>query len=86
MKITKEAVAKKIIAYLNRSISVEDLVDWAENSVCEEEYDEQDFDLIKEIVAKIGLADVKEFGLSWDDCYNFLAQVGYKVKVIVSPS
>jgi hypothetical protein len=27
------------------------------------------------------LADVKEFGLSWDDCYSYLRNLGYNVKV-----
>lgn len=83
MKVSKEDVANKILAYLNRSISLEQIVDWAEDMVSEAEYDEKDFELIRDILSHLGLADVKEFGLSWDDCYNYLSRLGYQVKVTV---
>ena len=81
IKITKGDIAKRISSYLNRSITLEQMVDWAENMICEAEYEEKDFELIKEVLSRLGLADVKEFGLSWDDCYNYLTQLGYQVKV-----
>jgi len=83
MKITKEEVVNKLVSYLNRSINLEELVHWAENAICEAEYDERDFELIRNILGHLGLADVREFGLSWDDCYNYLSQLGFQVKVTV---
>ncbi|MDI6886344.1 MAG: hypothetical protein QMD22_08410 [archaeon] len=83
IKVTKRDIAKKISAYLNRSITLEQMVDWAENMICEAEYEEKDFELIKEVLSHLGLADVKEFGLSWDDCYNYLSRLGYQVKVSI---
>jgi hypothetical protein len=83
MKVTKEEVASKILSYLNRSIELKQVVDWAENMICEAEYDEKDFELIKDVLSHLGLADVKEFGLSWDDCYSYLSRLGYRVKVSV---
>jgi hypothetical protein len=81
MKVTKEEVTNKILAYLNRSISLEQIVDWAEDMICEAEYEEKDFELIKDILGHLGLADVREFGLSWDDCYSYLSRLGYRVKI-----
>jgi len=81
MKITKTDLAEKILAYLNRSFSLGELVNWAEEAIREGEYADEDFEKIKEILARLGLADVKEFGLSWDDCYNYLSQLGYKVRI-----
>ncbi|MDI6811765.1 MAG: hypothetical protein QMD80_08925, partial [archaeon] len=83
IKVTKRDIAEKISAYLNRSITLEQMVDWAENMICEAEYEEKDFELIKEVLSHLGLADVKEFGLSWDDCYNYLSRLGYQVKVSI---
>jgi len=37
----------------------------------------------KEILSHLGVADVKEFGLSWDECYDYLSRLGYRVKVSV---
>lgn len=83
IKVTKRDIAKKISSYLNRSITLEQMVDWAENMICEADYEEKDFGLIKEVLSRLGLADVKEFGLSWDDCYNYLSRLGYQVKVSI---
>ena len=83
MKITKEEVVNKLLSYLNRSVNLEELVDWAESAICEAEYDEKDFELIRNILGHPGLADVREFGLSWDDCHNYLSQLGYRVKVTI---
>jgi len=83
MKITKKELGEKILAYLNRKVSLGELVNWAEEMVSEGEYEDRDFEKIRDILAHLGLADVKEFGLSWDDCYNYLSQLGYKVKIEV---
>jgi len=47
----------------------------------EAEIEESGFEVIREILSRIGLADVREFGLSWDDCYDYLHRLGYDVKV-----
>jgi len=83
VKVTKKEIMDKILAYLNRSITLEQMVDWAEKMICEAEYDQKDFELIKEILSHLGVADVKEFGLSWDECYDYLSRSGYRVKVSV---
>ena len=84
MQVTKEELMSKLLDYLNHSITLQELVDWAENMVQEAEYDEKDYELIKRILVHLGVADVKQFGLTWDDCYEYLSALGYKVKVAVS--
>jgi len=83
VKVTKKDVVDKILAYLNRSITLEQMVDWAERMICEADYEEKDFELIKEILSHLGVADIKEFGLSWDECYDYLSRLGYRVRVTV---
>ena len=41
-------------------------------------------DIPTDIVGRLGLADVAEFGLRWQDCEEFLRRLGYRAKVIVS--
>jgi mRNA-degrading endonuclease HigB of HigAB toxin-antitoxin module len=79
--ITKKTLADKMVAYLQHKITLAELVDWAENAVMENKFDDKDFMVIKEIVSRLGLADVKAFGLSWDECEIFLKKLGYHVKV-----
>ena len=40
--------------------------------------------ILREIVSRLGVADVKVFGLTWEDCEQFLTQLGYKVRVEVT--
>lgn len=84
MVVTKEVLTNMIVEYLNRKIGKDRLVDWAEDMICNAEFSEKDANLIKEILSYLGLADVKEFGLSWDDCYNYLHKLGHKVTVMVA--
>ena len=39
---------------------------------------------IRGVVARIGVADVNNFGLLWEDCETFLKKLGYSVKVDLS--
>ena len=84
MIITKKTLSNMLIKYINRSIDLAELVDWAEEMIKESDFDDENFELLRDITVQIGLADVREFGLSWDDCYNYLHKLGYDVKVKVS--
>lgn len=79
--ITRASLQEKLLAYLNRQMSLAELVDWAETAMMDGEFDERDIDLLTNIVARLGLADVREFGLSWDDCYELLTRLGYRAQV-----
>jgi len=41
----------------------------------------KNFELIRDIVSRIGLSDVREFGLTWDDCHDYLRRLGDGGKV-----
>jgi hypothetical protein len=47
----------------------------------EADFESKNFELIRDILARIGFANVREFGLTWDDCYNYLHKLGYNVRV-----
>lgn len=81
MKITRKKVAAQMVDYLNQRISLAELVEWAENIMLEEQIDDDDFELIRDIVARLGVADVKAFGLTWEAVASDLARLGYIVRV-----
>jgi hypothetical protein len=81
MIVTRKLLVEMLLKYINRAISLAELVDWAEEMVREADFEEGHFELIEDILARIGLADVREFGLTWDDCYDYLHKLGYNVKV-----
>ena len=84
MFVTKDILTEKLTEYLNGKISLDDLVDWAEKMLCEADFDKKDFELIRDILARLGLADVKEFGLSWEDCCEYLHHLGHTATVSIS--
>ena len=39
------------------------------------------YDAIRDAVARLGLADVQAFGLTWEDCASILKHLGYDARV-----
>jgi hypothetical protein len=83
MVITKHSIAEKIAAYLRHDISLAELVDWAERVLMEDEFDDQSIAVAPPIVARLGTADVRAFGLTWEDCETMLRTLGYDARVEV---
>ena len=83
MIITRKEIADMLIKYINREIDLAGLIDWAEEMMMEAEFDRVDFDTIREIIGRLGLADVRAFGITWEECEEFLSQLGYQVKVTI---
>jgi len=83
MKVTCQKVAQKLIDYLYHRITLSELVDWAESAMMEADFAEENIGIIREIVSRVGLADVRAFGMSWEDCEDFLSRLGYKVSISV---
>lgn len=81
MQLTREMVAYKLEAYLHHRLSLDDLVAWANTAMMEDDFEEQHFDSIRDVVARLGLADVQAFGLTWEECENLFKQLGYHARV-----
>jgi hypothetical protein len=84
MKISREKVAQKLIDYLHHRITLAELVDWAESTMMEADFDERDYETLRDIVSRLGLADVKAFGITWEDSEDFLSQLGYQARVVIA--
>ncbi|MGA2544526.1 MAG: hypothetical protein ABSG78_23500 [Verrucomicrobiota bacterium] len=77
MTITKQSVADKIAAYLHHEITLAQLVDWAERALMDGEFAEHDVATLSHVVSRLGVADVRAFGLAWDDCDELLRKLGF---------
>ncbi len=84
MKITRQIAADKIADYLHGKVTQAELVDWAERAMMDAEFDEADIEVLSDIIGRLGLADVAEFGLRWQDSEEFLRRLGYRATVNVS--
>ena len=76
MIITKQTVADKIAAYLHHEITLAQLVDWAERAVMDGDLAERDAATLSAVIARLGVSDVRAFGLAWEDCEDLLRQRG----------
>ncbi len=85
MLVTKQEVVEKLMAYLNGKLGLHELVEWAEEVMQEGDFPEEEYETLRDIVARLGVADVTAFSLTWEDCVSMLKQLGYRVNVEVSP-
>ena len=83
MTITKQTVADKIAAYLRHEITLAKLVDWAEDAMMDGELAEGDAKTLAAVIARLGVADVRAFGLAWEDCEELLRKLGFSPRVEV---
>ena len=83
MQVTKQTAAQKLSAYLHHEISLAQLVDWAETALLDGEFADQDAEALRFVISRLGLADVRAFGLTWEDCENLLDRLGYRTRVEV---
>jgi hypothetical protein len=83
MTITKQIVADKIAAYLHHEVTLAQLVDWSEGALMDGQFAEEDASALSQVVSRLGVADVRAFGLAWDDCEELLHKLGFAPRVEV---
>ncbi|MBM3858287.1 MAG: hypothetical protein FJ395_01405 [Verrucomicrobia bacterium] len=83
MTITKKTVAEKIAAYLHHEITLAQLVDWSESALMDGELAERDAQTLSSVIARLGVADVRAFGLAWEDCKELLHKLRFSSRVEV---
>jgi hypothetical protein len=83
MTITKQTVADRIAAYLRHEFSHAQLVEWSERALLQGELLESDAALLAAVIGRLGVADVRAFGLTWEDCEELLGKLGFAPRVEV---
>ena len=83
MTITKQTVANQITAYLHHEMTLGQLVDWSERALMDGELAEHDAKTLSSVIARLGVADVRAFGLAWEDCEELLRKLGFTPRVEV---
>jgi len=85
MMLTLEAVAHKIIAFLNGELNETELVHWAEDAfvvLSESAADVPGEAALLDILGYLGAGDTPGFPLTWSTLSDFLDQLGVKVRVV----
>ena len=86
MLITRDTVAEQLAAYLEGKRTLAAVVSWAHDAFSEGEFDKADLEVIRDVVARLGLADVAAFGLMWEDAVGMLARLGYRASISIQPA
>ena len=47
------------------------------------DFEESRSEDLRDIVSRLGVADVRAFGLTWEDCEAYLGRLGYTTRVEV---
>ena len=81
MIITKQLLAINLLCYLQHKTTLSDLVNWAEYAFREGDIQGEHPEVVRAILAKLGLAEVKAYGILWDDCYIYMQKLGYVLKI-----
>ena len=81
--LNRQTVAQHLGDYLKGQIPLAALVDWAENAIMEGDMEPGSEKLLMQLLGRIAAADVKEFGLLWEDCEDIMQQLGFVIKVDV---
>ena len=76
MKITRQVVGQKLIDFLQHKVSAAQLVDWAEAALMDGELEEDHFEVLRDVLSRVGVADVRAFGLTWEDFEDLLSRWG----------
>ena len=82
--ITRTTVADKLLGYMRHQLTLSQLVAWSEDAILNAELAEGDEALLMEILGKLGVADVRAFGLTWEECEQIMRRLGYTLHIEAS--
>jgi hypothetical protein len=81
--VTRQHVTEKLLAYLNQSITLAELVDWAENCfVTGGLGPDEDIPMLRDVLMYLAAGDTTAFPLTWEVCLDFMKQLESPVKVV----
>lgn len=82
MGVTRQIVSDKLLAYLNRDITLDQLVEWAKNSAVDDALEPvEDKEILTGIVAFLVVTTSGQERVTWDICIVFLEKLGFKVEI-----
>lgn len=79
--VTKKIIGDQLLAYLQHRLTLDELTNWAENTLLNGEYEDDTQHTSRNALAQLGLADVKAFGLEWKNCESIMESLGYRLEV-----
>lgn len=85
MLITKQMVVHKLDAYLQGRQTLDQIADWAEQAMMEGRLADDNDKRLWNVIAQIGLADVRAFGIDWESLKNWLFDLDCTTRITIEP-
>jgi hypoxanthine phosphoribosyltransferase len=83
--LIRGAILRHMNLYLERDLSLQDLLDWAETTLAENELSAEDEAFLQDLLARAGEPGSRDFGLTLEDCSDLMARLGQELKVRTRP-
>jgi hypoxanthine phosphoribosyltransferase len=83
--LIRGAILRQLNTYLNREITLFQLVAWAQDTLCEGDLSPEDESLLRDLVHRAGDPASESFGLTVEDCREFLNRLGCELQVSTGP-
>jgi hypoxanthine phosphoribosyltransferase len=83
--LTRGAILQKLNGYLNCEVTLPQLVAWSRNTLSEGGLSADDEALLVDLVDRADQPESKTYGLTLEDCRNFLARLGRDMQVRTGP-
>jgi hypothetical protein len=83
--LIRGAILRHMNLYLERDLSLQDLLDWAETTLAENELSAEDEAFLQDLLARAGEPASQDFGLTLEDCSDLMARLGQELKVRTRP-
>jgi hypoxanthine phosphoribosyltransferase len=83
--LARGAILRQLNAYLNREVDVAQLVTWAQKTMGEGGLSPDDESLLRDLVARAGDPGSDAFGLTLEDCHDFLKRLDHELRISTNP-
>lgn len=83
--LMRGAILKQLNAYLNREITLSQLVMWAQETLAASDLSPDDESLLRDLVTRAGDPNSETFGLTMEEWSDLLSRLGQELRVSTGP-
>jgi hypoxanthine phosphoribosyltransferase len=83
--LTRGAILRQMNGYLNRAITLSQLVAWVQDTLAGGGLSPDDESFLRDLVARAGQPDSETFGLTLEECSDLLGRLGHELRISTSP-
>jgi len=84
--LTQGAILRQLSAYLNQTITLDQLVTWAQQTLAEDDLSTTEGALLRDLVARATSVGGRAGRLTVEDCSEFFSRLGYNLRVTARPA